>query len=87
MGLAFLSLIFLSSIVDYHAGQKNEATLEVSRKKLWLYLSFFWNLGALFTFKYFNFFLGNLKAFFDIPETGFYTLNIIIPVGLSFYTF
>lgn len=41
LGLAFLSLIFLSFIVDYHAGQKNEATLEVSRKKLWLYLSFF----------------------------------------------
>ncbi len=83
----FLILIFLSSIVDFYASQKIEATSKKAQKKLWLYLSVFWNLGVLFSFKYFNFFLDNFKALFDISETGFSTLNIIIPVGLSFYTF
>ena len=83
----FLILIFLSSIVDFYAGKKIEASTKQSRKKIWLFLSIFWNLGVLFAFKYFNFFLDNFKALFDISETGFSTLNIIIPVGLSFYTF
>ena len=83
----FLILIFLSSIVDFYASQKIESSSQTSHKKIWLYLSVFWNLGVLFTFKYFNFFLDNFKALFDISETGFSTLNIIIPVGLSFYTF
>ena len=83
----FLILIFLSSIVDFYASQKIESSSQTSHKKIWLYLSVFWNLGVLFTFKYFNFFLDNFKVLFDISETGFSTLNIIIPVGLSFYTF
>jgi len=83
----FLILIFLSSIVDFYAGQRIASSTKKSQQKLWLYASIFWNLGVLFTFKYFNFFLDNLKMLFDIPETGFTTLNIIVPVGLSFYTF
>ena len=83
----FLILIFLSSIVDFYAGQRIASRTKTSQKKIWLYASIFWNLGVLFTFKYFNFFLDNFKALFDISETGFSTLNIIIPVGLSFYTF
>ncbi len=83
----FLILIFLSSIVDYYAGQKIESSKHKATKKRWLLLSIMWNLGVLFAFKYFNFFLDNLKLLIDIPEAGFSTLNIIIPVGLSFYTF
>jgi len=83
----FLILIFSSSIVDFYAGQRIASSNKNSHRKLWLYASIFWNLGVLFTFKYFNFFLDNLKALFDIPETGFTTLSIIVPVGLSFYTF
>ena len=83
----FLILIFLSSIVDYLAGLGIEKSIKSTTRKGWLYLSIFWNLGVLFAFKYFNFFLDNLKALVDIPDTGFSTLNIIIPVGLSFYTF
>lgn len=83
----FLILIFLSSIVDYLAGLGIEKSTKSTTRKGWLYLSIFWNLGVLFAFKYFNFFLDNLKALVDIPDTGFSTLNIIIPVGLSFYTF
>ena len=83
----FLVLIFLRSIVDFYAGQRIAASNKKSQKKLWLYTSIFWNIGVLFVFKYFNFFLDNLKVLFDISETGFTTLNIIVPVGLSFYTF
>lgn len=83
----FLLLIFFSSIVDYYAGRGIAASPSKSRKKLWVYLSIFWNLGVLFTFKYFNFFIDNFKALLDLSETGYSTLNIIIPVGLSFYTF
>ena len=83
----FLILIFLSSIVDYYAGIKIESSASKPHKKMWLYFSVCWNLGVLFTFKYFNFFLDNFKTLFDISETSFTTLNIIVPVGLSFYTF
>ncbi|RMB56982.1 MBOAT family protein [Dokdonia sinensis] len=86
----FLILIFLSSIVDYGAGRL--ITLSRKRKKdkqatYILYTSLIWNLGVLFIFKYYNFFLDNLKMLFDIPENTFTTLNILVPVGLSFYTF
>ncbi len=83
----FLILIFLSAIVDFYSGRAIVKTEEKSLKKRWLFISIVWNLGVLFVFKYFNFFLDNLKILFDIPETGFTTLNIIVPVGLSFYTF
>ena len=83
----FLLLIFLSSLVDFYAGKKIASSTQKSHKKIWLYLSVFWNLGVLFTFKYFNFFIDNFKALFDISESSFTTLTIIIPVGLSFYTF
>lgn len=85
----FLFLIFLSSIIDFYAGLGIEAAVTQSRKKFYLYLSVFWNLGILFIFKYYNFFINNLSHLFNIEETtaAYSTLNIILPVGLSFYTF
>jgi D-alanyl-lipoteichoic acid acyltransferase DltB (MBOAT superfamily) len=83
----FLVLIFLSSIVDFYAGLGIDRSKKKTHKKYWLYLSVLWNLGVLFAFKYFNFFLDNLKVLFDISDSNYSTLNVIIPVGLSFYTF
>lgn len=91
----FLLLLSLSSIVDYYAGRiiaKSRSLEKVNKKSYFnadtaLYFSIGWNIGILFIFKYYNFFLDNLKSLFDLSENTFSTLNVIVPVGLSFYTF
>lgn len=83
----FLALIFASSLVDFYAGKHISKAKTQQKRKFWLYSSLSWNLGVLFVFKYYNFFLDNLRSLFEIPENTFTTLDIIIPVGLSFYTF
>jgi alginate O-acetyltransferase complex protein AlgI len=59
------------------------------RPRLWLYLSLFTNLGILGFFKYFNFFVGSLVSLLEIFDVKLDapTASIILPVGLSFYTF
>lgn len=80
----FLSLIFISSLVDYWCGVKMS-----TGKKLYLTLSLAFNLGLLGFFKYFNFFIESAADL--ISAIGFQphlsTLNLILPVGISFYTF
>jgi len=85
----FLFLILASSLIDYYAGIEIEKSSTKSRKKLYLYFSVFWNLGILFVFKYYNFFITEFTLLFglDNSEYAFSSLNIILPVGLSFYTF
>ena len=85
----FLSLILFSTIIDYAVGQKlrNEEK-EVNRKML-LWTSIIVNLGFLGFFKYYNFFLENFVDAFSLfgMEINSNSLNIILPVGISFYTF
>ena len=85
----FLILIFISSLSDYLIGlQLSKAEKDTLRKR-WLALSLFINLGILFSFKYFNFFIDsfiNLSQSFDF-QANINTLKIILPVGISFYTF
>jgi len=85
----FLLLIFLSSIIDYYVSLKIENTQNVKSRKQLLVSSIIWNIGILFIFKYFNFFIENFADLFGInySNTTFSTLQIILPVGLSFYTF
>ena len=85
----FLSLIIASSLVDYLAGRAINASKAKTYKKLYLLLSIFWNLGVLFIFKYYNFFAEGFANLFNLSLQGYTynTLNIILPVGLSFYTF
>jgi D-alanyl-lipoteichoic acid acyltransferase DltB (MBOAT superfamily) len=85
----FLILIIASSLIDFYAGKAITASSKKGAKKLYLWISILWNLGVLFTFKYFNFFIENFTDLFglDVPETGYHFINVIIPVGLSFYTF
>jgi len=85
----FLSLIFLSSVVDFSIGLKLKSTTDSQKRKYWLWLSLFFNLGLLGFFKYFNFFVENYKTAFSFfgHEIGGNSLNIILPVGISFYTF
>jgi D-alanyl-lipoteichoic acid acyltransferase DltB (MBOAT superfamily) len=85
----FLSLIFISTLVDYYLGRTIYRTeKEVKRKRL-LILSVLANLSLLGFFKYFNFFVSGavdlaswLGVQLDLP-----TLKVILPVGISFYTF
>ncbi|MCA0153000.1 MBOAT family O-acyltransferase [Winogradskyella vincentii] len=85
----FLFLILFSSIVDYTIGQKLKITKHPARRKLLLWVSICVNIGFLGFFKYFNFFVDSLIDSFTFfgSELKINTLNIILPVGISFYTF
>ena len=84
----FLSLILLSTFVDYYAASRIEKSTQ-SKKRYWLWLSIAVNLGILGFFKYFNFFAENLVAMLQVFNVTIdsLTLDIILPVGISFYTF
>ena len=82
----FLALIVASSLVDYIVGIKLE---KGSNKKPLLLLSLAVNIGALWYFKYFGFFAENFADAFSLFGTKLHvpTLDIVLPVGISFYTF
>lgn len=85
----FLSLIAFSTIVDYLVGRKLGTEKRALQRKLLLWTSIIVNLGFLGFFKYYNFFLDNFVAAFSFfgQEIQPNSLNIILPVGISFYTF
>jgi len=85
----FLCLITLSIISDYFLALVIDKQSIKKRKKRLLFISVFLNIGLLFIFKYFNFFLENIDDFLEIfgVKMSLKTLNIILPIGISFYTF
>ena len=85
----FLSLILFSAIVDYLIGRKLFHEESLPKRKALLWVSILVNLGFLGFFKYHNFFLENFVAAFSFfgSEIKANSLNIILPVGISFYTF
>ena len=85
----FLSLILFSTLIDYSVGVRLLKEENISKRKILLWISIFVNLGFLGFFKYYNFFLDNFItafSFFGTPINA-QGLNIILPVGISFYTF
>lgn len=85
----FLSLIVISSLTDYLVGIQMGKASDKGTKKALLGISLAVNLGFLLVFKYFNFFI---ESFTDLAsvvglQTNVSSLNIILPVGISFYTF
>jgi len=85
----FLSLIVASSLLDYVVGIQLGRTERKGKRKLLLMISLAFNLGMLGFFKYCNFFVDSfvdLFAHFDITIQRS-SINIILPVGISFYTF
>ncbi len=83
----YLSLILASTVIDWFAGQ---GALEGKpHRKLWLMLSLCGNLGMLGFFKYFNFFIESGSEFLRLLGLSVddHTLAIVLPVGISFYTF
>ncbi len=86
----FLSLIFLSTVVDYCVGLKIYDSNDNRTKKSYLWVSILFNLGLLGFFKYFNFFIDSwidLLGAIGYEQKSTWTLNVILPVGISFYTF
>ena len=85
----FLSLIIFSTIVDYSVGVLLSKEERVLKRKILLWTSIVVNLGFLGFFKYYNFFLDNFISAFSFfgMEINANSLNIILPVGISFYTF
>jgi alginate O-acetyltransferase complex protein AlgI len=85
----FLSLILFSTIVDYTVGQKLGREENQTKRKIFLWTSILVNIGFLGFFKYHNFFLDNFVTAFSFfgTEIKANSLNIILPVGISFYTF
>ena len=85
----FLSLILFSTLVDYTIGRKLKSEKNQTKRKILLWISIFVNLGFLGFFKYANFFLDNFTAAFSFfgSEIATHSLDIILPVGISFYTF
>ena len=85
----FLSLILFSTIVDYSIGVLLSKESNKNKRKLFLWISILVNLGFLGFFKYYNFFLENFVQAFSFfgKQIQPNTLNIILPVGISFYTF
>jgi len=85
----FLSLIIFSSFVDYTIGIQLSKREKPNIRKLLLLASIFVNIGFLGFFKYYNFFLESFTDAFSFFGQSFESnrLNIILPVGISFYTF
>jgi len=85
----FLSLIIFSTLVDYTIGQRLRNEEQQSKRKVLLWTSIIVNLGFLGFFKYYNFFLENFIDAFSLfgMQINTNSLNIILPVGISFYTF
>lgn len=85
----FLGLIFFSTVVDFVIGRKLATESSTAHRKNLLWLSVAVNLGVLAFFKYFNFFADSLQEVFQALgwQLSWTTLHIILPVGISFYTF
>ena len=85
----FCFLILFSTILDFVIGQKIHDTEDNKQRKQLLSISLFGNLGVLIFFKYFNFFT---TSFIELMnnfgwQADFIELHLILPVGISFYTF
>jgi len=85
----FLFLILFSTIVDYTMGILIERENQQAKRKLFLWVSILVNLGFLGYFKYSNFFIENFVGAFKFfgQDLDFRGLDIVLPVGISFYTF
>ncbi|MFM7234491.1 MAG: MBOAT family O-acyltransferase [Flavobacteriales bacterium] len=85
----FLFLLIFSTLLDFYTGLKMQHAGDARRKKFWFWLSISVNISFLGVFKYYNFFADSFAK--AISTCGFEihpaTLSIILPVGISFYTF
>ncbi|MEM9368586.1 MAG: MBOAT family protein [Planctomycetota bacterium] len=85
--LRFCSLLLLSTVVDYWVARAIQHHSDERVRRRWLLLSVVVNLGTLGFFKYCNFFLNTARPIAESLGLNVATLSIILPVGISFYTF
>lgn len=86
---SYLILIIASSLVDYISSIQISNTENQRRSKFFLTLSVAVNLGILFSFKYFNFFVGEFNKLLEILSMDYLVphTDLLLPMGISFYTF
>lgn len=85
----FLFLLIFSTSLDYYSGIKIHEACNKARRQFWLWLSIIINLGFLGIFKYYNFFAQTFADGLRMlgMQVNITSLNVILPVGISFYTF
>ena len=85
----FMLLLIFSTALDYFTGIKIQEAINQRNKKFWLWLSIGINLGFLGIFKYYNFFAASFAEGLSLLhlKSNLGSLNILLPVGISFYTF
>jgi alginate O-acetyltransferase complex protein AlgI len=83
----YLGLLLLISLIDYYAALKISQSIKIRVKKQWLWISIVSNLGVLGYFKYCNFFIENANRLIGLAGIHFSYLDILLPAGISFYTF
>ncbi len=85
----FLSLLYITTIIDFLCAIKISNSQDAGKRKLFLILSIVSNMAVLGFFKYFDFFVSNLNSLFGFfgVHISIGVLHIILPVGISFYTF
>ncbi len=85
----FLSLILFSTAVNYFVGLALQQTQEVKKRRGYLIIALVTSLGILAVFKYFGFFVNSMVEFLELFgfKPDLLILSIVLPVGISFYTF
>lgn len=87
----FLFLLSFSTFLGYFTGIRIELAASIHWRKFWFWLSIILNVGFLAVFKYYNFFVNSFADLFNAIgmnlDPSSITLNVILPVGISFYTF
>ena len=85
----FLFLLIFSTLLDYYSGIKIENSTSEKNRKFWFWLSIGINLGFLGIFKYYNFFVDSIQDVVSVfgHKIDMWTIKVILPVGISFYTF
>lgn len=79
----FVFVIFFTTMIDYFLVKKMDTVEDSRKRKMWLIFPILLNVGLLCYFKYFNFFIDNLNG----VGADFHIAKIILPIGISFYTF
>lgn len=85
----YVVLILFSGVIDYWVSRQMGKRETTKERKPFLLISLFTNLGLLFSFKYFNFINDNARAVFEYMGMEYLVphLDVLLPVGISFYTF
>ncbi|EMI57804.1 MBOAT family O-acyltransferase [Rhodopirellula sallentina] len=83
----FCGLLLISTLVDFYVARRMHSCSSSLRRRAWLLVSLIVNLGMLGFFKYCNFFLDTARPLVEALGGHAGTLNVILPVGISFFTF